>query len=83
VPANAGLNRVSTQPQASILSEDESAIMEEITKLAKKEFSDHALTPYEYEELMILSSNFTTSFEGTWSKRHQSVALCEKSGDLI
>jgi hypothetical protein len=32
---------------------------------------------------MRLSSKFTMSFQSVWDKRHLSLPLCQKSGDLI
>ena len=57
--------------------------MEEINKLADRDFSNQGLNPSEYEELMRISENFTISPDGVLANRSKSLPLCQKSGDLL
>ena len=61
----------------------ELSFMEEITKLANRDFSGQTLTPSDYEELARISENFTISAEGVLANRSKSLTLSQKSGDLI
>jgi len=83
IPGNIGIKWTSTRSQDFKISENEIAIMEEINLMARRDFSGQGLNLDDYGELMKLYSNFTLSFKAVWDNRHNSVPLCQKSGDLL